>query len=344
MVADRQLATCGDGTRSRGEACDDGNVIGGDGCSATCVVESGFVCFGDNTTVVSASRCWRGAYEHALSFETTPLGDPSCFSIVDDSKATLGNGAVYGKAVSGYKGVGYASLGTSTSISFPLVTCGQAVDIVTRYTYAGKDAVCGAVLEYRDQNNAVMATFQASFKSTSSNDLWELSPVQSLDQISPTGVLTWTLGKCESNVFIDQIEIRPRGQTITNTGTIVALPFPYTSSMNEGATFAVGPEYAYTGNNGFMLRTRGILQNTAKNTYAWFDLPLDPSQVSRGTHVKFDFKLATVPAYYKAFALTISVVRFRNDSLSFDAIVPRHTLQCLAPQRVFDSFDNQSCQ
>jgi cysteine-rich repeat protein len=307
MAADRQLATCGDGTRSRGEACDDGNVIGGDGCSTTCVVESGFVCFGDNTTVVSASRCWRGVYEHALSFEA-PLSDPSCFSIVDDSKATLGNGAAYGKAVSGFKGVGYASLGTSTSISFPLVTCAKAVDIVTRYTYIGT-TVCGAVLEYRGSNNTVISTFQASFKSTLANNLWELSPAQSLDQISPTGVLTWTLGNCASNVFIDQIEIRPRGQTITNTGTTVVLPFPYTSSMNEGATFAVGADYAYTGNNGLLLRTRGgMIQDTVKNTYAWFDLPLDPSQVSRGTHVKFDFKLATWPTYYKAFALTISVV------------------------------------
>jgi fibro-slime domain-containing protein len=35
---------CGDGERGVTEACDDGNVEPGDGCDATCVVESGFRC------------------------------------------------------------------------------------------------------------------------------------------------------------------------------------------------------------------------------------------------------------------------------------------------------------
>ncbi len=36
--------TCGDGELQAGETCDDGNGAGGDGCSASCQVESGFVC------------------------------------------------------------------------------------------------------------------------------------------------------------------------------------------------------------------------------------------------------------------------------------------------------------
>jgi cysteine-rich repeat protein len=35
---------CGDGIRQYTEACDDGNSAANDGCSATCVVENGFVC------------------------------------------------------------------------------------------------------------------------------------------------------------------------------------------------------------------------------------------------------------------------------------------------------------
>jgi cysteine-rich repeat protein len=31
---------CGDGLREGAEACDDGNIVGGDGCSATCAIES----------------------------------------------------------------------------------------------------------------------------------------------------------------------------------------------------------------------------------------------------------------------------------------------------------------
>ena len=35
---------CGDGQRGSGESCDDGNTNGGDGCSATCLIEAGFTC------------------------------------------------------------------------------------------------------------------------------------------------------------------------------------------------------------------------------------------------------------------------------------------------------------
>ncbi|KAF0685723.1 Aste57867_22422 [Aphanomyces stellatus] len=37
---------CGDGFVDTGETCDDGNSVAGDGCSATCQVESGYVCQG----------------------------------------------------------------------------------------------------------------------------------------------------------------------------------------------------------------------------------------------------------------------------------------------------------
>jgi cysteine-rich repeat protein len=37
-------ARCGDGRLDTGETCDDGNANGGDGCSATCVIEAGFTC------------------------------------------------------------------------------------------------------------------------------------------------------------------------------------------------------------------------------------------------------------------------------------------------------------
>jgi fibro-slime domain-containing protein len=39
-----QNAACGDSTVSSGEQCDDGNTADADGCSATCQVETGFVC------------------------------------------------------------------------------------------------------------------------------------------------------------------------------------------------------------------------------------------------------------------------------------------------------------
>jgi cysteine-rich repeat protein len=45
-------AACGDGTKTATEACDDGNVAAGDGCSATCMVETGYGC----TVVSGATR------------------------------------------------------------------------------------------------------------------------------------------------------------------------------------------------------------------------------------------------------------------------------------------------
>jgi len=42
-------ATCGDGTLLSGiEACDDGNTVAGDGCSATCSIETGYICTSNN--------------------------------------------------------------------------------------------------------------------------------------------------------------------------------------------------------------------------------------------------------------------------------------------------------
>jgi cysteine-rich repeat protein len=37
---------CGDGFKRGGEACDDGNLVANDGCSASCTVETGFTCNG----------------------------------------------------------------------------------------------------------------------------------------------------------------------------------------------------------------------------------------------------------------------------------------------------------
>ena len=48
--------SCGDGLRSADEECDDGNLRDGDGCSATCVREEGFVC-GDR--LCRYSWCWQ---------------------------------------------------------------------------------------------------------------------------------------------------------------------------------------------------------------------------------------------------------------------------------------------
>ncbi|MDP4039319.1 MAG: myxococcus cysteine-rich repeat containing protein [Candidatus Pacearchaeota archaeon] len=42
---------CGNGVNETGEQCDDGNVISGDGCSASCEIESGWECTGSVISV-----------------------------------------------------------------------------------------------------------------------------------------------------------------------------------------------------------------------------------------------------------------------------------------------------
>jgi cysteine-rich repeat protein len=61
---------CGDGARTTIENCDDGNDVLGDGCSANCTVESGFVC---TSGVGSTSTC-SVPVEPVLLFELATQG------------------------------------------------------------------------------------------------------------------------------------------------------------------------------------------------------------------------------------------------------------------------------
>jgi cysteine-rich repeat protein len=59
-----EAETCGDGSVQAGEACDDGNRLPGDGCSAECAVEDGWVCDDaepSRCTAAAAGGCGCGA-------------------------------------------------------------------------------------------------------------------------------------------------------------------------------------------------------------------------------------------------------------------------------------------
>ena len=58
-----------------GEECDDGGTSGGDGCSATCLVESGYVCSallveGGEESSVCASSCGNGVVDYEVHTHT----------------------------------------------------------------------------------------------------------------------------------------------------------------------------------------------------------------------------------------------------------------------------------
>ena len=74
------LPACGDGTRSETEECDDGNRVSGDGCSAGCRLELGWVCDGQPSTCsrqnppAGASGATGMAGPMGLSGEPGPMG------------------------------------------------------------------------------------------------------------------------------------------------------------------------------------------------------------------------------------------------------------------------------
>lgn len=57
----REKAGCGDGLLILPEACDDGNKVAGDGCSASCTRETGFDCNVYAQPSVCKERCGNGA-------------------------------------------------------------------------------------------------------------------------------------------------------------------------------------------------------------------------------------------------------------------------------------------
>ena len=79
---DTCVGGCGDGTRPAGSSkeCDDGNLVGGDGCSASCQIECGWECAGGPWTVrTRARRCvetrrWEGRRSATTGIQRTETG------------------------------------------------------------------------------------------------------------------------------------------------------------------------------------------------------------------------------------------------------------------------------
>lgn len=95
--------TCGDGKIDCLEVCDDSGTVAGDGCSATCIVEVGYVCTGE------PSVC------------TLPCGDGD-FDVgeeCDDGNAVAADGCVSCLVEAGYQCVG--------SPSTCVTTCGDGI-------------------------------------------------------------------------------------------------------------------------------------------------------------------------------------------------------------------------
>jgi cysteine-rich repeat protein len=83
------------------EACDDGNTASGDGCSATCDIEPGFICTAPGT-LCHEPRCGDGYQD----FITAPGGGPATAGAANGTGGTGGGGAF--PAAGGSAGAGGA--------------------------------------------------------------------------------------------------------------------------------------------------------------------------------------------------------------------------------------------
>jgi cysteine-rich repeat protein len=93
-------SACGDGAKRADEACDDGNTVGGDGCSATCQsVEPGALCIGEQP-----SRCFM---DRGAGSSLAPTSAPG-LSHLGNAVAVSGSYAVVGaEASDGARGAAY---------------------------------------------------------------------------------------------------------------------------------------------------------------------------------------------------------------------------------------------
>merc|ERR1719197_2333462 len=150
-------ATCGDGVLADGaETCDDGNSSSDDGCSASCAVESGFVCTEDESGLSTCQNCGNGKRE----------GVESC----DDAGATGGCNDECSGIDAGWVCSGGSASSPDVCVGGPVApTVAPVASLITSssITYSW-DAVEGNgltpsyVLEYLDESAGVWLVADAT--------------------------------------------------------------------------------------------------------------------------------------------------------------------------------------
>jgi cysteine-rich repeat protein len=102
MPGQRCTPTCGDGLMTGSEACDDGNTLAGDGCSANCLIEGGPEYCGDGM-IQGAEECDLGPFNgHMTNPPCTSdcrlirCGDGMVDGLEECDRGVLNNNATYG--------------------------------------------------------------------------------------------------------------------------------------------------------------------------------------------------------------------------------------------------------
>lgn len=136
MVDEGCVATCGNGLLEAGETCDDGNLTNGDGCTATCTVQSGYSCTGSPSVctpitfplVVSKSGSGSGTVTSAPA--GISCGGDCAENYSSGTPVTLTATANPGSTFAGWSG---ACAGTGTCT----VTMSAATSVMATFTSTG---------------------------------------------------------------------------------------------------------------------------------------------------------------------------------------------------------------
>lgn len=62
------METCGDGFVVGLEGCDDANLDNGDGCSSSCVVETGWTCVTKTKPTLITTYCYETQWPHIIDY------------------------------------------------------------------------------------------------------------------------------------------------------------------------------------------------------------------------------------------------------------------------------------
>jgi cysteine-rich repeat protein len=132
---------CGDGTVAMTEQCDDGNIVGGDGCSSLCAVEVGFNCSGSPSTC--SGTCGDGVIVGAETCDDAGLADGDgcssscqvepgfgCTGSPSTCSATCGDGIIAGS-----EGCDDGGLGNGDG-------CSSVCEIEPGFSCFGQPSVC----------------------------------------------------------------------------------------------------------------------------------------------------------------------------------------------------------
>ena len=125
-----ETAACGNGRLESGEACDDGNGASGDGCSASCAIETGWSCSGTPSSCVG--NCGDGMI----------VGGESCDGSNLDGQSCTGRGFT-GGALACDGSCNFDESGcTTTSCGDGTIDSGEECDDGNTVAFDGCDATC----------------------------------------------------------------------------------------------------------------------------------------------------------------------------------------------------------